>query len=116
MLSTNLDHLETEEALHGALQTNNNIMICCGRMGPMCLPVYAIMNELKPDYPHVSFYDQDFDRPAASYIRELPECARFMGLPFTVYVKDGQCVAATSSIQTRDQVVTILDREFGPAE
>ena len=116
MLRTNLDHLETEDTLQAALKENENVMICCGRMGPMCLPVYAIMNELKPDYPHVSFYDQDFDGPAASYIRSLPECAGFMGLPFTVYFKDGQSVAATSSIQTRDQVIKILDREFGPAE
>ena len=115
MLKTNLDHLETEDALQGALQENEHIMICCGRMGPMCLPVYGIMNELKPDYPHVKFYDQDFDGPAASYIRNLPACAAFMGLPFTVYFKDGQFVAATSSIQTRDQIVEILDREFGEA-
>ncbi len=113
MLRTNLDHLETEDVLQAALKENENVMISCGRMGPMCLPVYAIMNELKPDYPHVSFYDQDFDGPAASYIRNLPECAGFMGLPFTVYFKDGQPVAATSSIQTRDQVARILDREFG---
>ena len=113
MLRTNLDHLETEGVLQAALQENEHVMICCGRMGPMCLPVYAIMDELKPDYPHVSFCDQDFDGPASSYIRELPECAGFMGLPFTVYFKGGQPVAATSSIQTREQVVSILDREFG---
>jgi len=116
MLRTNLDHLETEDVLQAALKENENVMISCGRMGPMCLPVYAIMNELKPDYPHVSFCDQDFDGPAASYIRNLPQCAGFMGLPFTVYIKDGECVAATSSIQTRDQVIKILDREFGPVE
>ena len=113
MLTTRLDHLESEEALQSALKENENVMICCGRMGPMCLPVYDIIYHLRDDYTHVKFFDQDFDGPAASYIRTLPECAGFMGLPLTVYFKDGRSVAATSSIQTRDQVVGILDREFG---
>ena len=113
MLRTNLDHLETLDALQTALKENENVMICCGRMGPMCLPVYAIMDGLKNDYPHVRFFDQDFDGPAASIIQGLPQCAGFMGLPFTVYLKNGEPVAATSSIQTREQVVDILDREFG---
>ncbi len=116
MLRTNLDHLETDDMLQAALKENENVMVCCGRMGPMCLPVYAIMNELKPDYPHMRFYAQDFDGPGASYIRSLPECANFMGLPFTVYFKDGQSVAATSSIQTRDQITEILNREYGKSE
>ena len=79
----------------------------------MCLPVYAIMDALRGEYPHIAFFDQDFDGPAASYIQNLPECAGFMGLPFTVYFKNGKAVAATTSIQTREEVRAILDREFG---
>ena len=112
MLRTNLDHLETDESLHAALQENEYVMICCGRMGPMCLPVYGIMDQITKDYPQVKFFDQDFDGPAAHYIRNLPQCAGFMGLPFTVYFKKGEVVAATSSIQTKNQIIEILDREF----
>jgi len=36
-----------------------------------------------------------------------------MGLPFTVYFKNGKVVAATTSIQSKDQMMEILDREFG---
>jgi len=36
-----------------------------------------------------------------------------MGLPFTVYFKNGKVVAATSSIQNKDQVMAILDKAFG---
>ncbi|MGB7532520.1 MAG: hypothetical protein WA977_06025 [Halobacteriota archaeon] len=43
----------------------------------------------------------------------MPKCASFMGLPFTVYFKNGKVVAATSSIQNKDQVLEILDMEFG---
>ena len=113
MLYTNLKHLETEQEVKEAAENNEKVMICCGRMGPMCLPVYDIMEELEPTYPHIAFYDQDFDIPAANFIKNLPGCASFMGLPFTVYFKNGTVVAATSSIQNKDQVTKILDTELG---
>ena len=113
MLSTNLKHIETEQEIREVLENNENVMICCGRMGPMCIPVYVAMEQLQAQYSHVAFRDLDFDDPAASFIKRLPECASFMGLPFTVYLREGQVVAATSSIQDKDQVVEILDREFG---
>jgi thioredoxin 1 len=114
MLHTNLKHLGTEEETRDALENNENVVICCGRMGPMCTPVYAILSQLETQYPHVHFYDQDFDIPATRFIKRLPECASFRGLPFTVYFKRSKVVAATTSIQTKDQIIQILDREFGP--
>jgi thioredoxin 1 len=113
VLQTNLMHLETDEETEKALKNNDNVVICCGRMGPMCTPVYAILSHLEARYPHVHFYDQDFDIPAARFIRQLPECASFMGLPFTVYFKNSKVVAATTSIQNGDQICKVLDREFG---
>ena len=112
MLRTPLDHLETTEALQKAITENEHVMVCCGRMGPMCLPVYAIMEKIKSSYPDVHFFDQDFDGPGSSTIRNLPECTHFMGLPFTVYFKNGKVVAATSSLQSEAQVTEILHREF----
>ncbi len=113
MLYTNLKHLETEEETREALKNNENVVICCGRMGPMCTPVYTILSQLETRHPHVRFYDQDFDIPTADFIGQLPECASFMGLPFTVYFKNSKVVAATTSIQNADQICKILDREFG---
>ena len=114
MLRTDLKHLETDEETKEALKNGDNVVICCGRMGPMCIPVYSIFRQLETQYPHVRFYDQDFDIPAAGFIKHLPECASFMGLPFTVYFKNSKVVAATTSIQTRDHITGILDREFSP--
>jgi len=37
----------------------------------------------------------------------------FMSLPFTVYFKNGKVAVATSGIQNKQQVVEILNREFG---
>ena len=113
MLYTNLNHIESAAEHQKVISENENVMICCGRMGPMCIPVYEIMEELEPQYPHVKFFDMEFDNPDAYVIRNAPECRGFMGLPFTVYYKNGKIVKATSSIQTMDQVKAILNKEFG---
>ena len=113
MLYTNLKHIETADELKRVIEENENVMVCCGRMGPMCIPVYAAMEELEPEYPHVKFYDMEFDNPEAYIIRDAPECKGFMGLPFTMYYKNGKVVRATSSIQTKEQIKEILDKEFG---
>ena len=112
ILQTNLKHVVTTDEYNDLINNNENVMICCGRMGPMCLPVYDIMEELQEEYPHVEFRDMLFDNPHAAVIRNLPEVRSFMGLPFTIYYRNGKIVEATSSIQNRDQITAILDREF----
>ncbi len=113
MLQTGLEHIESVQDFEDTLANNENVMICCGRMGPMCLPVYDVMENLAPEYGHVAFRDLAFDEPVGQVIRSLPETAGFTGLPFTVYFKNGRVVAATSSIQTMEQVSAILDEHFG---
>ncbi len=111
-LNTQLEHIESEEEFHKFIENNDNVMICCGRMGPMCMPVYNAMETLRDNYPNVKFADMAFDLPDAKVIRELPECQGFMGLPFTVYFKNGKTVHATTSIQNKDQVKAILESKF----
>ncbi len=112
MLKTNLTHLLSEKEHSEIINNNENVMICCGRMGPMCIPVYEIMEELEAEYPNVKFADMEFDLPDAKVIRNLPEARGFQGLPFTIYYKNGKVVKATSSIQSRDQITSILDQYF----
>ena len=112
MLDTNLKHVENQEQANELLKNNANVMICCGRMGPMCIPVYGIMEKLESEYPQVQMRDMDFDIPTASFIRSLPECSSFMGLPFTVYFKAGKVVKATTSIQSEKEITDILDEVF----
>jgi thioredoxin 1 len=113
MLYTNLSHLMNREDHKKMIEENENVMICCGRMGPMCIPVYGVMEDLEPEYTHVKFADMEFDNPEAAVIRNAPECRGFMGLPYVVYYKNGKIVKATSSIQSKEQVRAILDKEFG---
>ena len=113
MLKTNLKHILTGQDLNETISNNENVMVCCGRMGPMCIPVYGIMEELEGEYKNVAFRDMEFDSPDAHLIKNLPECRNFAGLPFTVYYKNGKVVKATSSIQSMEQVTGILDENFG---
>ena len=113
MLQTNLKHVASEDEFKELLSNNENVMICCGRMGPMCVPVYGVMEELESEYKNVAFRDMEFDAPHSHVIRSLPECSSFSGLPFTVYFKNGKVVQATSSIQNMEQVTGILDKNFG---
>jgi thioredoxin 1 len=112
MLYTNLKHLESISDHNKAINDNENVMVICGRMGPMCIPVYGIAEELEAEYKHVKFYDMEFDNPISDIIRILPEVRGFMGIPFTIYYRNGKVVKATSGIQTNDQVKTILNKEF----
>lgn len=114
MLYTNLKHIMSAAEHAQILSENENVMVICGRMGPMCIPVYGIMEELEEsgDYNHVKFFDMEFDTPESYVIRQLPEVRGFMGIPFTIYYKNGKVVKATSSIQSKAQVTAILDAEF----
>ena len=115
MLQTNLKHINSANEYNKVLAENEQVMICCGRMGPMCIPVYSTMKELEGEYSQVAFYDMEFDHPDAAVIRNLPECRGFMGLPFTVYYKNGKVIKATSGIQNREQIVEILEYELANA-
>ncbi|MEX0988527.1 MAG: thioredoxin family protein [Bacteroidales bacterium] len=113
LLQTPVAEIETAAELEKIVSENENVMVCCGRMGPMCIPVYDVMEELEEERPNVKFYSMAFDSPEAGIIRNAPACNGFMGLPFTVYYKNGEMVHATSSIQNRQQVVAVLDEKLG---
>ncbi len=111
-LITDLEHIESQIEFETAIKDNEQVMVCCGRMGPMCIPVYAVMSELRSSFENVKFVDMEFDCADAHLIRNLPECQGFTGLPFTVYFKNGKPVHATTSIQNREQVRGILEDKF----
>jgi len=48
-LRTNIQEIETAAELQKIVNENENVMVCCGRMGPMCIPVYEIMEELEEE-------------------------------------------------------------------
>lgn len=112
MLYTNLKHIESGDAYTSILNENENVLIVCGRMDALCIPVYRIVEELEPSYSHVKFYDMEFDNPETAVILTLPEVTDFRGIPFTLYFKNGKLVRCTSGLQTKAQVMAFLDNEF----
>ncbi len=113
MLQTNLEHIETVDQFNNLVRSGAKVAIVCGRMGPMCVPVYGAMEALRDKYPDVQFCDMDFDTPTGvRTIRSLPEVRGFNGLPFTVYYSGGRVVAATTSIQSKAQIKAIMDSKM----
>ncbi|MBN2724694.1 MAG: thioredoxin family protein [Deltaproteobacteria bacterium] len=113
MLNTNLPHLESLDEYNKLIDEKGKFVVACGRMGPMCIPVYDAMDNLSSKYSDVKFMDMDFDTPTAmKTIRSLPEVRSFNGLPFTVYFNEGKVVAATTSIQTKAQIKEILNSKL----
>lgn len=112
MLQTNLEHIESEEQLKELIENNEKVVVCCGRMGPMCIPVYDIFEIFREKYSDIQFLDMDFDIPTAAIIKNLPECRGFWGLPYTIYYRNGKVVKATSSIQSAKEVKSVIDEVF----
>jgi len=112
MLYTNLKHIENASDHAKVIRENEQVMVVCGRMGPMCIPVYRIAEELEREYKEIGFYDMEFDNPESLVIRNIPEVAGFMSIPFTVYYKNGNVIKATSGIQSKTQITTILEKEY----
>jgi len=110
MLYTNLKHIETAAEHQQLISQHENVMICCGRMGPMCIPVYQIMEEIENEYKQINFLDMEFDNPESHVIRNLNEVKGFTGIPFCIYYKNGKVVKATSSIQTKDDITKTLNQ------
>jgi thioredoxin 1 len=113
MLRTNLKHIETTDEFKKLLENGDKFAVVCGRMGPMCIPVYGVMESLEKKYEDIKFFDMFFDSNVAmETIRGLPETRSFNGLPFTVYFNEGKVVAATSSIQNKNQVKEIIESKL----
>jgi thioredoxin 1 len=109
MLQTKLTTLRNKQELTDLISKNEKVAVCCGRMGPMCIPVYGIFEVYEEKYPDIKFRNMDFDTPDADIIKKLPECRGFNGLPFTVYYRNGKVVKATTSIQSAKQIKDIIE-------
>ncbi len=112
MLRTKLKHIKSVEEFNEIIESNENVMICCGKMGQMCLPVYDVMENLEEKYENVKFYDIEFDARYSRVLRNHELASEFISLPYTFYFKNGKAVKATESIQNKKQVKTIIEEHL----
>lgn len=110
MLYTNLKHIEKSSDYKQLISKHEYVMICCGNMGQISIPVYAIMEEIENDYKNINFFDMEFDNPESHVIRNLPEVKGFINTPYCIYYKNGEVIKTTSGIQTKEQITTILNQ------
>lgn len=112
MLYTNLKHIDSASRQAEMIHENEHVVIICGRMGASCIPVYRAAEELEDDYPHVKFFDMEFDDPQSAVLRSLPEVKDFQQSPFVIYYKNGLPVKASSGLQTKAQMIAVLELEL----
>lgn len=112
MLYTNLNHIESAGEYAKILSENDNVVIICGRMGPLCVPVYLITEELEKQYPQVRFFDMEYDNPSSYFFHAMPEVRDLAEIPFVVYYRKGEVVMATAGLQSKKQITAILDNTF----
>lgn len=113
MLYTNLKHIESADEYSRIIGENENVVVICGRMSSICIPVYETAEHLAKKYRHVKFYDMEFDHPEAYVIRDLPEVKKLETMPYTLYFKKGEVIKATENHQTREQLISLLNESFG---
>ncbi len=112
MLYTNLKHIENAEQFRNIIRENTHVVVICGRMGKMSIPVYRIAEELEQSYRHIKFFDMELDNPESQVILDLPEVKEQLGIPIVLYIKNGQIAKATTGTQTHEQISSILNEQM----
>jgi thioredoxin 1 len=112
MLYTNLKHIESATEYARIISQSEKLVVICGRMDPMCIPLFRIAEELAVKITQIKFYDMESDNPESYVVHNLPEIFGFKEIPLAIYYKSGQVVKATSGIQSKEQVCQILEQEL----
>lgn len=109
MLYTNLEHIETADEFSKVISENENVVVICGRMGPLCIPVYRAIEELGEEYRQIKFFDMEYDNPEFYFFHERPEVKNLEEIPFTTFYYRGEAVKSVGGLQTKAQLKKFLN-------
>lgn len=112
MLYTNLEHIETADEFIKVISENENAVVICGRMGPLCVPVYRVVEELGNEFAHVKFYDMEYDNPEFYFFHALPEVHGLEEIPFTIFYRNGNATRSVAGMLSKVQLKEMLIEEF----
>jgi thioredoxin 1 len=112
MLYTNLKHIETTADHAKIIGENENVMIVCGRMESSSILIYRIVEELEKQYPHVRFFDIEFDNPESNVFKVALDYYKITDVPIVCCFKNGEMVNVLFGCKTEEEVKAILDKEF----
>lgn len=112
MLYTNLKHIETAAYLNKLIDEYENVVIICGRMEPVSIHVFRIAEELEKQFPHVRFFDMEFDNPETMILKNTLEYYNLSQIPIIGFYKMGDLRNVLWGMQTRQSFIHILEEEF----
>jgi hypothetical protein len=112
MLYTNLEHIETAEEFSKIISRNEDVVVICGRMGPLCVPVYRVVEELDQEFTQIKFYDMEYDNPEFYFFHALPEVQLLEEIPFTVLYRNGEAVKSVAGMQSKARLKEILNEVY----
>lgn len=105
MLYTNLKHLESAADHKKAISDKENVMVICGRMGPMCIPVYGIAEELEKEYNYVN---EGIDLGQMVLTHEMANYPGVVKSDMSASVKGIYAAADSTSKRFRQVTATVL--------
>lgn len=109
MLYTNLEHIETAGDFEKIIRDNENVVVICGRMGPLCVPVYRAIEELGHEFQQIKFFDMEYDNPEFYFFHARPEVSNLEDIPFTTFYYRGEAVKSVGGLQTKAQLNKFLN-------
>lgn len=112
MLYTNLKHIESASDYWQIIRMHTNLVICYGRMDLHSIAIYNIMEEVQAEYPHIAFYDLEFDNPEFEMVRTHYACNHKNDVPYVIYLQNATLIRITNGSQKKEDVTVILHELF----
>jgi thioredoxin 1 len=81
-------------------------------MGPLCIPVYRVAEELEAKYSHVKFYDMEYDNPESYFFHVLPEVHDLEEIPIIIFYRNGKAVKSIAGLKSKKQFIENIEKEY----
>lgn len=112
MLYTNLNHIETEKDFRRAISENNHVVVIYGRMDPISIPVYRMVEELENEYSAVKFFDMEMDNPDFLMLPELRDVKNDSMAPLVICFSNGKVTNISTNIHSPFEIEEIVQNEL----
>lgn len=112
MLYTNLNHIENENDFRRAISENDHVVVIYGRMDPLSIPVYRIVEEVENEFLAVKFFDMEMDNPDLLMLPELQEVKNGPMAPVVICFSYGKVASISSNVHSSIEILEIVQNEL----
>jgi len=81
-------------------------------MGEHSIPVYRIAEALQTEYPHVKFFDMEYDNPELEFVKNLFHDSPGDNIPLLFYFINGEVVYKSRGIKTKKEIENIINQSM----